>query len=421
MSFITTFSSFSVRGFGGNNGAVPSGEGYIAFSDGIIYDIAIDNNNDIIGLFISTLDNKPYIFKYQSNTLLTYWYENDTFGYKNLLVNSNNDYWCISASFIVDGVPTADKFLGVTSTAATQTERHYYYYTSAGLQVSIDTLLSMTRYGTNLYLTSGTELIRSPIGLGTTIIRELPKTYPNNIFNISQLYAMSTGSFWCVGYYGIVDPGNPPNYLYTDMISIGDTSLATGTTRQFSAELYAIDSSDNLYGFSGNTLYVINTSYTVLYYFYSTMANSTATGIAIDDTNNFIYVSFTDDDTDIDYISKMTKTGTPVWTRSLRQGSNTLLGIKKLVLSDDLTTYYLLTDTNIFNFAVTGNVPGTGSYTIDGITYTYATTTDKITNSGSVPTLTAGPSWTSTTRTNTVTSTTPVADIATPLLTWSPV
>ena len=370
MTFVTTFGAFSVRGFGGMgaNPPPPSGSGYLGYSDGIIVDCVLDSSNNLIGMFRLSDNTAKYKFSFQPNTVLNYWvsYSNDI---PVTMIIDDSDNVIVGGS-IFSGIGGRLQYYG------SSIYRSNYTYTDP---IAGTAFRTFSQIGLN---TSGQIIAISPNTSAYTYIATVQAS-TGNLTAARRMLAPYICPFkirnFSTGFYHLLTTGSGAGTTASVQIGVANSTLTNGTYKLSNSTIYqlVVGDSDLLYfaGSVGNyvNLTCMNSSYTISYTISSNVAGGQPTGIAVDDANEFIYVSYTQGGAGAkDRISKFTITGTHVWTRSLAQTSGVALGVKKLLVNSYGTILYLITNTIIFEISTDGEIPGDGTYTAGGIDYTYA-------------------------------------------------
>lgn len=397
MPIISTYGTFSVRGFGGfGSGSTPPPPpgaahiGYVTNTDGFIFDIIIDSSNNIIGIYNN--DTAPtggrYLFKYGPTTSLIYWLFEDTGTRSYVLAqdSSGNIYGAGSISLYTVGT----KYGTLTSygTGVPSWGRRYSYVINSPYDAS-----NLPNF--NNIAVVGTTVVGMGVKDQGTGTREAWIARPDTSGSLDPSegmpyytynYSASTGvaPYIINGGCAALEVASPAlcgfgTFDSTYGILTYKRSSTTYIRKLFddTAGSYAYVATSTTGG--GNTYIgiarVLKSTRTVSnsYTFATSGTSNEVTGFYVDTTNSYIYISYTSlTEASVDRITKFSINGTPVWTRTLKQASGAALGIKKIISSPDGSRYYLLNDTTIFEFATDGSIPSPGSYTVDGITYTYA-------------------------------------------------
>jgi len=405
MPFISTYGTFSVRGFGGlgagSTPPPPSGTahiGYTTVTDGFIFDIIIDSSNNIIGIYNN--DTAPtggrYLFKYGPTTSLTYWLFEDTGTRSYVLAqdSSGNIYGAGSISLYTSGTQfgtLTDYGTGTPSWAS----RYSYIISSPYESSNLPNFTNISVVGSNVIgmgvKDSGTGIRRAWISRPDTSGSLDPYVgMPYYTYN----YGSSTGAapYTMNGGCAALEVPSPGLCGFGTFSSVYDSITYKRSTTTIIRKVF--DDTAGTYAYvatsitSGGNTYVgiarilkstrtVSNSYT----FATSGTSNQVTGFHVDTTNSYIYISYTSlTETSVDRITKFNLSGSPVWTRTLKQASGAALGIKKIVSSPDGERYYLLSDTEIFEFPADGSIPTPGSYTVNGVTYTYGSTGTAWTN-----------------------------------------
>ena len=434
MTFLTTIGAFSIYGARPLGNPLFVTTGYIGTGTGYIVDTEIDSTGNIVGCYRDSGLN-TYFFEYQIDTTLVHWKQtNNTYVPFNIILDSSDNIYCAGGyNFIVSGQPVGrGNFIKLNSSAVPQFS-DIYQWTPLSSSENVPLIRNIAKYGSNIYMsfvkedTAGQPITGFVISSDTGTLSQIRRIdyssgFPTTLWGINIIGATSTGSFWLAGNYTTYSDPSSGGIIYP-YVGLGNSTLASGTGRQVSLGPSVVRSNDWLYSITGYSGYVrltaIDTSYNIQLNVAGTLLGfGEGKAITIDSTNSYIYVAYTDSGaTYKEKISKFSITGTHLWTKTLTRADNSIVGIKKLMASSDGTKYFVVTDTEIFEFPSNGDIPGSGIYNTGTQTYRYRN--DNWTSTTQALTLTASNNWTSSTVTaSETTQTTPTATNTTPLINW---
>jgi hypothetical protein len=423
MSFIGTSSTFSARGFGGlgnNSVIIPFSGTAIGYgtTGNKIFNIAIDSSNNLIGSYGDDIHaGGAYLFKYTPNAKRIYWVDNarssfvagtsDGYAisigqYNSILLpptgtagirgNTNSSYWNITFTGVqflhyvtVDGTNVyGARIVPADGLSVTQGGAIIFKVTSTGTYVSTNTVYYSVSYnpGTGITTYSGSG-ITSMNGKYVTLYGQ----YGNSI---------GTGtSDYTSGYHNTITSGTIVKYVSKNAYCY------IAYTNNGSVGIARLDSSGNL---SNNHTYTDGHTMNI-------------TGFDVDVTNGYMLLSYNNGIED--RITRFDLSGNVQWTRKLTKTSG-LLGITQLLCSNDDSYYYLTSNNNIFEFLTNGDILAPGSYTSNGVTYTYGTTTAWVNSTSNLFALDGTRhTWSSNSVTSAYTATSGSPTSSTPLLTWN--
>lgn len=419
MSLIGTYSTFSVRGFGGigSNNASKEYDVYIySISTGTIVDFDIDMGNCILGIYTTTTTTTPtagdYAFNYTPYAQLKYWYNNTNaaWDFVQVVKVSNdakiigdatgvNDYTSLAyingPTAVMNGRRSVGTGTSLVKIKEDTVDNGYYFLQLGTSRVSVIKFNSALTSVVSAYYRVGWDSINNPTGYSIEFQDGLfVKIYGKPTVGSNLNWVGTTTSTYDSGNVKAISTGtvkqiysvDPYCYIvYTNAGSIG---------------LVRMDSSFNL---------VNNQTYTV------SGQTINYTSSCIDYTNNYIYITYNYGS--VDRIVKLSINGVVQWTRTLTSSAGGLLGIRKITTNNSGSRFYISTLTRIFEFDSDGSISGSGQYTIGSTTYTYSEGSQWINGSSNLLTLgTATSSWTLPTTSVTPGSTTLSLSATTPAI-----